>query len=274
MIDTTLQTIKSVFSTKNKALLKELVITDFKLRYQNSVLGYMWSLLKPLLLFIILYLVFTNVFDLGDAIPHYSVYLLLGIVLWGFFAEMTGQSLGSIVSRGDLIRKISIPRWIIVLSTSVSAVINLSLSLIIVAVFMLIEGVDISQKIIFLPFVFVFYYLFSLGVSLFLAAAYVKFRDLTHIWDVVMQGAFYATPILYPLSSFDNILFQKLLLVNPVAYVMQEARFALVTPKTETISSIWGSPFALLIPAGVATVVFIIGATYFRSQSKSFAENV
>jgi ABC-2 type transport system permease protein len=274
MIDTTLQTIKSVFSTKNKALLKELVITDFKLRYQNSALGYMWSLLKPLLLFIILYLVFTNVFDLGDAIPHYSVYLLLGIVLWGFFAEMTGQSLGSIVSRGDLIRKISIPRWIIVLSTSVSAVINLSLSLIIVAVFMLIEGVDISQKIIFLPFVFVFYYLFSLGVSLFLAAAYVKFRDLTHIWDVVMQGAFYATPILYPLSSFDNTLFQKLLLVNPVAYVMQEARFALVTPKTETISSIWGSPFALLIPAGVATVVFIIGATYFRSQSKSFAENV
>ena len=274
MIDSAQATFKSVFSTKNKALIKELVITDFKLRYQNSVLGYLWSLLKPLMLFAILYVVFVNVFKIGDAIPHYSVYLLLGIVMWNFFGEMTNLSLGSIVARGDLIRKISIPRWIIVLSTSLAALINLTLNLLIVAIFMIVGGVDINQAVIFLPFIFIFYFLFSLGVSLFLAAAFVKFRDLSHIWEVIMQGAFYATPILYPLSQFSNPFYQKLLLVNPVAYVMQEARYALVTPETMTVSSVYGSSFAVLIPITVAAITFIIGVSYFRSQQKYFAENI
>src|SRR5882757_4369658 len=130
---------KHVFSKKNRALLAELVRTDFKIRYQNSVLGYAWSLLRPLLLFIILYVVFVRFLKLGAEVPHYPVYLLLGIVLWNFFNEMTVQSLGSIVGRGDLIRKISIPRWIIVFSSSLSALINLGLNLVVVAVFMLIN---------------------------------------------------------------------------------------------------------------------------------------
>src|SRR6266480_304431 len=109
---------KRVFSKKNRALLSELVRTDFKLRYQGSVLGYAWSLLRPLLLFVILYAVFVLALKTGGDIPHFPVYLLLGIVIWNFFLEMTTQSLGSIVSRGDLIRKIRIPRWIIVLSSS------------------------------------------------------------------------------------------------------------------------------------------------------------
>ncbi len=274
MIDSARTTFQRIFSTKNKALLKELVITDFKLRYQNSVLGYLWSLLKPLMLFAILYVVFTNIFKLGDAVPHYSVYLLLGIVMWNFFAEMTNMSLSSIVSRGDLIRKIKIPRWMIVLAASMAALINFTLNLIVVGVFMIIQGVDINQSIIFLPFVLVFYFLFSLGVSLFLAAAFVKFRDLAHIWEVVMQGAFYATPILYPLSLFGNPLYQKLLLINPVAFVLQETRFALITPETATVSSVYGSTLAILIPVGVAAATFAVGVSYFRSQSKSFAENV
>src|SRR5438477_10336092 len=103
--------IRQLFSKKNQALLSELVRTDFKLRYQVSFLGYAWSLLRPLLLFLILYVVFVKFFNFGKGIPHYPVYLLLGIVIWNFFAEMTSQSLGSIVSRGDLIRKIRIPRW-------------------------------------------------------------------------------------------------------------------------------------------------------------------
>src|SRR3954464_10178150 len=98
-----------VFSKQNRALLSELVRTDFKLRYQGSVLGYAWSLLRPLMLFVILYAVFVKVLKTGGGIPHFPIYLLLGIVIWNFFLEMTTQSLGSIVGRGDLIRKISIP---------------------------------------------------------------------------------------------------------------------------------------------------------------------
>ena len=121
-----------LFSKENKALLFELVRTDFKLRYQGSALGYLWSLLKPLLLFIILYVVFVSFLKIGKDIEHFPVYLLLGIVLWNFFTEMTVQSLGSVVARGDLIRKIRIPRWMIVFSTSISATINLVLSLVVV----------------------------------------------------------------------------------------------------------------------------------------------
>src|SRR6185436_14473880 len=103
--------IKKIFSKQNRALLRELVATDFKLRYQGSALGYAWSLLRPLFFFLILYLVFVRFLRLGGDIPHFPIYLLLGIVLWNFFSEMTSQSLSSIVARGDLIRKIRIPRW-------------------------------------------------------------------------------------------------------------------------------------------------------------------
>ena len=106
-------------------LLKELVKTDFKLRYQASILGYIWSLLRPLLLFLILYIVFAKILKVGDNIPHYPVYLLLGIVLWNFFIEVTTGSIGSIVGKADLIRKINFPKYIIVLALSLAAVINL-----------------------------------------------------------------------------------------------------------------------------------------------------
>src|SRR5580693_6536915 len=168
------------FVTKqNRALVSELVRTDFKLRYQGSVLGYAWSLLRPLLIFVILYVVFVKFLKLGTGVPHYPVYLLLGIVLWNFFVEMTMQSLGSIVGRGDLIRKIRIPRWIIVLSSSISALINLFLNLLVVAIFMALNHVALSGTIIWLPLIFLEVYFLALGISLFLSAAFVRFRDIS-----------------------------------------------------------------------------------------------
>src|SRR5690242_1061550 len=121
-------------SKQNRALLSELVRTDFKLRYQGSVLGYAWSLLRPLFLFGILYAIFALVLKTGGGMPHFPVYLLLGIVMWTFFTDMTSQSLGSIVGRGDLIRKIRIPRWIIVFSSSILALISLGLNMVVVAI--------------------------------------------------------------------------------------------------------------------------------------------
>jgi ABC-2 type transport system permease protein len=199
-----------VFSKKNRSLLSELVRTDFKLRYQGSVLGYAWSLLRPLFIFAILYVVFVKVIPLGKGVPHYPVYLLLGIVIWNFFNEMTVQSLGSIVGRGDLIRKIRIPRWTIVLSASISAVINLLLNMVVVIVLMVLNHVDLLPTTLWLPLILLEVYLFALGLSLFLSAAFVKFRDLNYIWEVILQAGFYLTPIIYPLtrinclSSFSN----------------------------------------------------------------------
>ena len=266
--------ISRIFSKKNKALLSELVRTDFKLRYQGSLLGYAWSLLRPLLLFLILYIVFVKFLKFGGDIPHYPVYLLLGIVLWSFFTEMTSQSLGSIVGRGDLIRKIRIPRWIIVLSSSVSALINLGLNLMVVGVFMYINHVDPLRTSIYFPLVLIEIYIFSLGVSLFLAAAFVKYRDINYVWEVVMQAMFYATPIIYPIALVSNTVFQRILLLNPIAQSIQDARMLIITNNTVTIKEVFGSNLARFIPLTITALTLIIGVIYFKANSKSFAEDL
>lgn len=265
---------KHIFSKKNQALLSELVRTDFKLRYQGSILGYAWSLLRPLMLFLILYIVFVKFLKLGNGVPHYPIYLLLGIVMWSFFAEMTSLSLGSIVGRGDLIRKIRIPRWIIVLSSSVTAVINLCLNLVVVFVFLLLNHVDITKSIVLLPLILIQLYLFSLGISLILATAFVKYRDVTHIWEVSLQGLFYLTPILYPLSIISRPLFQKILLISPVASSIQSARYVVVTKESLTIVQVFAGAWALIIPAIITSITLVIGVLYFKKEAKYFAENL
>ena len=262
------------FTKQNRALLSELVRTDFKLRYQGSVLGYAWSLLRPLLLFVILYVVFVKFLKLGTGIPHYPVYLLLGIVMWNFFSEMTVQSLGSIVGRGDLIRKIRIPRWIIVLSSSISALINLFLNLLVIIVFMFINHVDAMRTILWLPLIFIEVYLFALGLSMFLSAAFVKFRDVNYIWEVILQAGFYLTPILYPLSRITNLTLQKFILLNPMAQAIQDARYGAVTHETTTAYKVFQGGWYELIPFVIVGLVLVGGLSYFRRQSKYFAENI
>lgn len=266
--------IKHVFSKKNRALLSELVRTDFKLRYQGSVLGYAWSLLRPLMMFLILYIVFAKFLKIGGDVSHYPIYLLLGIVLWQFFADMTNQSLASVVARGDLIRKIRIPRWMIVLTSSVSALINLALNLVVVAVFAIVNQLDIKMSIVWFPIILAEIYVFSLGLSLFLSAAYVKYRDISYIWEVFLQAGFYLTPILYPLTVITNISFQKLLLLNPMAQAIQDARNAIVTHDTTTIAEVFQSSAARLVPLAISAIVLLIGVLYFKREADSFAENL
>ena len=143
--------LQNILSRRNRILLRELVVTDFKLRYQGSVLGYIWSLLKPLMLFAILYVVFIKFMRFEMPGGHGSVQLLLGIVLWSFFVEATSQGMQAIVARGDLIRKINFPKYIIVISGTISALINLLLNLVVVLVFILINGVDLSWSILLFP---------------------------------------------------------------------------------------------------------------------------
>lgn len=263
-----------IFSKENRALLSELVRTDFKLRYQGSVLGYTWSLLRPLLMFLTLYIVFAKFLRIGGDIPNYPIYLLLGIVLWQFFADMTSQSLSSVVARGDLIRKIRIPRWMIVLSSSVSAIINLCLNLVVVGIFMIFNQADLNASALWLPFILSEIYILSAGISLFLAAAFVKYRDVSYIWEVVLQAGFYVTPILYPLSIVTNLTFQKILLLNPMAQAIQDARSAVVTKDTTTIAEVFQSSSYRLIPLVACIILLIAGVFYFKKESSHFAENL
>ena len=167
-------------------LIRELAITDFKLKYQGSVMSYLWSLLKPLASFFILYLVFVMILNTGMD----PVFLLLGIVLWSYFSDFTSSGLASIVDRGDLIRKIYFPRAIIVIASSLSAFITLLLNLVVVIVFMALTRTMPSVEAPLLLLLLVELYVFALGVSFILSALYVRFRDISHIWEVALQLLF------------------------------------------------------------------------------------
>lgn len=255
-------------------LLRQLVKTDFKLRYQGSVLGYAWSLLRPLFLFVILYVVFGVFLKAKGNIPHYPVYLLLGIVLWNYFSEVTVGSVAAIVGKGDLIRKINFPKYVIILAGSFSAFINLLINFVVIAIFMYFGHVALTwDALIMIPLI-VELFILSIALAFFLSALFVKFRDVTYIWEVIMQAAFYATPILYPLSYVPDKV-AKYMLLNPLAQIIQDARHVLVTPKAQTIADFWGGDKLIWgIPLGITLIVAIWGAVYFRNNSKSFAEEV
>jgi len=253
-------------------LLRELVRTDFKIRYQNSILGYVWSLLKPLLLFIILYLVFTKFLKVGNSVPYYPVYLLLGLLFWNFFVEVTVGSVQSIVGKGDLIRKINFPKYVIILATVCSALINFALTSVVVVIFMIAEKVPVSwQALILIPLIFELI-LIALIAGFFLSTAYVRYRDVSYIWDVVIQAAFYVTPILYPLSRIPTF-YAKIMILNPFAQVIQDARYVLITHSTQTIGTLYnGNYWVWAIPISITIILLILTSNYFRRRSKSFAE--
>lgn len=257
-------------------LLNRLVIVDFKLRYQGSVLGYLWSLLKPLMLFAILYVVFVHFLKFGANEPHFAVSLLLGIVLWNYFVEVTMGGVTAIISQGDLLRKLSFPRYVIVVAGSFSALINLSLNLLVVVFFMYLNGVDFKWSGLLAIFPIIELFMFSLAIAFLLSALYVRFRDINYIWEVVLQGGFYATPILYPISMVVAVspIAAKALLLNPVAQIVQDTRTLLINPNTITINDLYDNSFARLIPIAIVIFMVIFSSYYFRKRSPYFAEEV
>jgi len=253
-------------------LVRELTVTDFKLKYEGSVLGYLWSFAKPLMLFGILYFVFTIVFRLGGSIPHYAVYLLLGVVLWIFFADATVTAMTSIVDRQELIRKVAFPRLVLVIAASATSLITLAINLAIIAVFIAVLGARPSPAAPLILLLLVELYALALGCSLFLAALYVRFRDFRHIWEVVLQILFYASPIIYPISIIPAHL-QSWALVNPLAQIFQDSRSLLVTASTLTTADTLSAP-ALVVPYLIPFVLLAGGFLYFRAASGKFAEVV
>ena len=258
-------------------LLKELVITEFKLRYQGSFLGYLWSLLRPLFLFVILYFVFVYFLRIGNDIPHWPVAMLLGIVLWNFFSEVTNNGLTSIVSRGDVIRKINFPKYVILLAGSVSALINLLLNLVVIGVFMWINHVDLSWSALLSPLYILEIFAFALGLSFILSAIFVRLRDMNYIWEIIMQALFYASAVIYPIAMVieKSAVMAQAILMNPVAQAIQDVRKTLIYDQTPTLYSISGGNVLIsLMPIALVIIVLIIGALFFKKQSPTFAENV
>ena len=268
--------IPHVFNKHNRILLAELTKTDFKLRYQGSVLGYLWALLRPLMMFAILYIVFAKLLKFGGDIPHYPVYLLAGTIMWSFFTECTSQGIQAIISRGDLIRKISFPKYVVIVAATLTAVINMLINLAVVVVFALINGVTPSWTWLLVPLSLVELYLLSLGISFLLGAINVKYRDITSIWDVCIQALFYAVPIVYPISmvASNSALAAKIILLNPIAQVIQDVRHNLITSTTITTWNYVDNPFLQILPIFLVVAILIYATFYFRKKSKFFAEEI
>jgi len=227
-------------------------------------------------MFAILYIVFAKILRFGNDIPHYPVYLLTGTVLWSFFTECSSQGLQSIIVRGDLLRKISFPKWIIVVSATATAMINLIINLCVVIFFALINGVTPSWTWLLVPFSVLELYGLALGVSFLLGSINVKYRDVMSIWDVLIQALFYAVPIIYPISMVANTstLAAKVILLNPIAQAIQDVRNNLITTESITTWEYLENPVLAFVPIIIVAVVLICAAFYFRKRSKYFPEEV
>ena len=235
-----------------------LAVTDFRLRFFGSALGYLWQLMRPLLLFGVLYAVFSQL-GFGEGVRYYPVALLLGIVLFGFLNEATSQSVRSLANRENLVRKIEFPRLAVPMATVLTAIFNLTLNLVPVFVFLLFAGGRPRWTWLELPFLVAALALLVVGLATLLSVLFVRYRDIEPIWDVVMQITFYASPIFYTAAivrdaTSETVL--QLMLLNPFAAILQQARHAVVDPSHESAAHAMGSGWLLLVPA-VATVALL-----------------
>ncbi|HVY97542.1 MAG TPA: ABC transporter permease [Solirubrobacterales bacterium] len=257
-------------------LLRLISVTEFKRVYFGTVLGYLWSLIRPLALFGVLLVVFTQVFKVGsEKVDHYPVFLLLGIVLFGFFQESTTNSVTSVVSQEGVVRKTQFPRLVIPLSTVITGAFNFGLNLIIVVVFILAFGVEPAWTWLLFPLALVPLFMLTAAVSMALSVLYVRFRDVAIIWTVGAQVLFYATPILYPVNFKEGGDFEHLLMVNPLAVIFEQVRiWVLHEPGAPTVVDAAGGWLGLLPALAIFVGACAFAVWIFNREAPRIAEDL
>jgi ABC-2 type transport system permease protein len=263
---------KSVFQ-RNLNLIRELSITQFKLKYTGSALGYVWSLVKPLMLFGIMYLVFSVLLKAGGDDKKFPVELLFGIVLWTFFVESTTLAMNAIAGASDLIRKAYFPRWILVVSSTTSALLTFAINtLLVIVVTLLLGQLHPSAWSLVAPLYYIELVILVLGLSLLLSALFVFFRDLGHIWEILSLVLFYGSSVVFPFTRIPASL-RGLAGLNPIAQIVQDVRHALVDPSDPRIPSMATliGP-RVIIPILLTLVVLAVGFVVFNRLTPRFAE--
>lgn len=245
---------------KYKPLIHELVTRDLKIKYRRSFLGYLWSLLNPLLMMTVMSVVFSYMFRFD--IPNYPLYLICGQTLWSFFNESTNASMQSVIGNGPLIRKVYIPKYIFPISRVLSSFVTMSFSLVAILIVMLVTRVTFTWKLILLPIPLAFLLLFCMGVGMALSAFAVYFRDVLHLYTVVVMAWMYLTPVFYPVSALPEkvaFFFQ----FNPMYHYVTFFR-EVVLYGTIPAASIW------LGTVGFGLLAFAAGLLVFRKLQRNF----
>jgi ABC-2 type transport system permease protein len=255
-------------------LLLIISITDFKKTYFGTVLGYLWSLARPLMLFGVLLAVFTQLFH-GNQVPHYAVLLLMNIVLYGFFQEATLAAVGAVVSQEAIVRKTQFPRLVIPLSVVLTSLFNLLLNLIIVLVFIFAFGVSPTWTWLLFPVWLLLLMGLTVGVSMIVSAVYPRFRDIAIIWTVISTALFYATPLLYPAETLiGHKLLSHLISVNPLTPIFLLARKWFIDPAAPGPASVAGGGIWLLVPAAIYVLICAFAFWVFNREAPRIAEEL
>jgi ABC-2 type transport system permease protein len=254
-------------------LLYLISITEFKRTYFGTVLGYLWSLARPLMLFGVLLAVFTQVFRIGSQVPHYPVLLLLNVVLFGFFQEATGTAVGSIVGQESVVRKTQFPRLVIPLAVVLTSLFNLALNLVVVFVFILAFGVAPMWTWLLFPVVLVLLIVITVAVSMIVASLYPRFRDMAIIWTVLSTVLFYGTPILYPIEAVPDTL-RHVILLNPLTPVFELARLWMIDPGAPTPAEAADGLVRLLAPIALYALTCVLAVWIFNREAPRIAEEL
>jgi ABC-2 type transport system permease protein len=252
-----------------------LAVTDFKLRFFGSALGYLWQLIRPLALFAVMYAVFTKVLRVGVRVEFYPAILIANIVLFTFFSEVTTGGVTSVVDREGIVRKIHFPRLVIPLSVTLTGLFNLGLNLVAVLVFCVAAGVGFHLTLIEAPFLILALALFTAGVAMILAALFVPFRDVKPIWEVASQALYFATPIIYTIEAVErHHTIIHVIMSSPIAVVLVQFRHAVIDNSAPTAVQAAGGWAWMIIPAVIWIAVIAFGVWYFDRQAPRIAEEL
>ena len=247
-------------SEKFLSLIGELVKRDLRRKYRRSFLGYLWSLLNPLMMMSIMVVVFSYMFRF--AIDNYALYLICGQTMFNFFNEATNMSMFSIIDNGVLLKKIYVPKYVFPISRVISCFVTMSFSLVAIVIVMLVTHVQLHVTVLLFWAPLVFLLVFSCGMGMILSSLSVKFRDVTHLYSVLTMAWMYATPIFYPIEAVPETV-ARFIRLNPL-YVFINLFRQLVLYGNVPPASSW------LMGGGMAAVMFVIGVLVFRRLQKDF----
>jgi ABC-2 type transport system permease protein len=250
-----------------------LAVTDWKLRFYGSVLGAVWTVARPFAFFGVVYFIFTDIVGLDQNVKNYGVYILLGLVFFSFFAEVTGNSVQALTMRENLLRKMYFPPIVVPLAVALTALLNLATTFVAVFIFVLANGITPTWTWLELLVGVAIVATFATGLGMLLSALYVRYRDVQPIWEVVSQMLFYATPVIY-VATLVPSQYRSVYLCNPLAAVLTQLRYAIVDPTAPTLAQLIGGSARALIPLGIVVVVFALGLWVFSRASPRIAENL
>ena len=252
-----------------------MAVLEFKLRFFGSVLGYLWQLMRPLLLFAVLYVVFTKAFPLGRSVHFYPAVLLTGVVFFTFFADATSSAVSSVLDRENIVRKIHFPRLAIPASTVLMSLFNLALNFVAILVFVFAAGVRPHLSWLQLPLLVLYLVVYAFGLAMLLSALFVRYRDVRPIWDVALQLTFYGSPVLYVLERIQIDWLRDLQLhLNPLAPLLQQVRHAFIDPSAPSPAQLMGGTWHLLVPLGLVLGIFALGLWVFSREAPRIAEDL